>query len=376
MRATLIVLALALPATSAFAQRFSAGEIDTEKPAGKAFQQIGQESDEGKKLALEEQFVAQFPGEKATPYVYEQMQAAYIKANQHDKVMANTERLIAIDPTYDVAAHQALKAAEARKDPDLIVKWAGALSQITQKVMASPQPKDAEEAKDWKTRVEWSTQARQYADYAVFALALQLTDPKKKIEVINALEAQNPQSQYLPQTTVPLFFAYRETGANDKALALAEKVLAKDQSNEDMLLAVTDNYLQTKKEPEKVHAYSAKIVEIMNAKQKPEGVSDADWQARKKGVTGIAYYMSGKLYYMENKFPDTDKQLRAALPLIQDNAQLKPEVLFYLAMANYKLQKVQDAADFNKECAATKSPFAATCAKNLAAIRTQYRGVK
>ena len=30
-----------------------------------------------------------------------------------------------------------------------------------------------------------------------------------------------------------------------------------------MLLVVADQYLQQKKEPEKVHAYSAKIVEIM-----------------------------------------------------------------------------------------------------------------
>ena len=86
--------------------------------------------------------------------------------------------------------------------------------------------------------------------------------------------------------------------------------------------------------------------------------------------------MSGKLYFTQNKFTDTDKQLRAALPLIQDNAQLKPEVLFYLGMANYKLEKAQDAANFNKECAAIKSPFAATCAKNLAVIRNQYRGLK
>ena len=90
----------------------------------------------------------------------------------------------------------------------------------------------------------------------------------------------------------------------------------------------------------------------------------------------MAHYMNGKLYYTQNKFADTDKELRSALPLIQDNAQLKPEVLFYLAMANYKLEKAQDAANFNRECAATKSPFAATCAKNLAAIRTQYKGLK
>ena len=123
-----------------------------------------------------------------------------------------------------------------------------------------------------------------------------------------------------------------------------------------------------------MHAYSAKIVEVMATKPKPEGVSDADWQNRKRSVTGVAHYMSGKLYYTQNNFGSTDKELRAALPAV--DPQLKPEVLFYLGMANYKMEKAQDAANFNRECAALKSPYAATCAKNLAAIRTQFRGVK
>jgi len=330
------------------AQRFAVGEIDAEKPAGQLLQQIGQEGDEAKKLALLEQFVQKFPDEKATPAVYEQMQAIYIKTNQYDKIIANTGKLLAIEPLYDVAAHQGLKAAEAKKDTELIKKWAGLLSQTTQKVISSPQPQSADDVKEWKARVDWATQAKQYSDYSLYAASLQATDPARKIDLIHTLEAQNPQSQYLPQTVVPLFFAYRQSGANDKALALAEKILVTDQSNEDMLLLVADNYMTNKKEPEKVHAYSAKIVEVMNSKPKPEGVADADWEARKKGVTGVAYYMTGKLYFTENKFAETDKQLRPALPLIQE--QLKPEVLFYLAMANYKLNKPQDAADFNRQC--------------------------
>src|SRR5262249_16766004 len=156
--------------------------------------------------------------------------------------MANTERLLELDPTYDVAAHQGLKAAETTKEPDLIRKWSGTLSEATQKVISSPQPKSAEEVEAWKKNVDWATQAKTYADYSLFSAALQATDPKKKVELIQALETQNPKSQYVPQTTAPLFFAYRQMNANDKALALAEKVVATDQSNEDMLLLVADNY--------------------------------------------------------------------------------------------------------------------------------------
>jgi tetratricopeptide (TPR) repeat protein len=190
------------------------------------------------------------------------------------------------------------------------------------------------------------------------------------------MQAQNPQSQYLPQTTNIVFTAYLQMKANDKALALAEKTLATDQTNEDMLLLVANSYLDAKKEPAKVHAYAAKVVEIMNAKQKPQGMSDADWENRKNRFLGAAHYISGKLYYTQNSFANADRELRAALPLIANDPQAKPEVLFYLGVANFKMEKVQEAANFNKECAAMKSQFVGLCNKNLAAIRSQYRGVK
>ena len=142
------------------------------------------------------------------------------------------------------------------------------------------------------------------------------------------------------------------------------------------LIAVANSYFDGKREPAKVHAYAAKVVDIMSAKPKPEGMSDADWQNRKDRFLGAAHYISGKLYYTQNSFAPADRELRAALPLVANDPQAKPEVLFYLGVANFKMDKVQEAANFNRECAAIKSQFAGLCTKNLAAIRSQYRGVK
>ena len=375
MRFSVMVLALAWAAGTASAQRFKLEEVNAETPEGQALQQIGQESDEAKKLALMEQFVAKYPKDKAVGWVYEHMQEAYVKANQPDKIIENTEKLLALMPDYAEAAHQALKAAEAKKDPALIKKWAAITFQAAGKMASAPQPKAAEEVEDWKKRVDWATQVKTYADYALFA-ALPGAPPQTQVELIEALQAQNPQSQYIAQTVPVLFAAYIQMKANDKALALAEKVLATDQSNEDMLLMAANSYFDAKREPAKVHAYAAKVVEIMNSKPKPEGLSDADWQNRKNRFLGAAHYINGKLYYTQNNFAAADRELRAALPLIAGDPQAKPEVLFYLGVANFKMEKVQEAANFNKECAAIKSQFSGLCTKNLAAIRTQYRGVK
>jgi hypothetical protein len=137
---------------------------------------------------------------------------------------------------------------------------------------------------------------------------------------------------------------------------------------------VADNYLQNKKEPEKVHAYSAKVVELTSAAAKPEGVGDAEWKKRNDILKGVAQYMSGKLYFNDNKFAPADKQLRGALPVIDPS--MKAEVLFMLGMANYKMDKAQEAADFFKACSALSGPYQARSLQNIKAIRAQYRGIK
>ena len=82
-----------------------------------------------------------------------------------------------------------------------------------------------------------------------------------------------------------------------------------------------------------------------------------------------------------DKSPQADQQLRKALPLIESNPALKPETLFLLGLANYRMasgspERAQDSANFFRQCAAIKSPFQATAATNLKRIVTEYRGIK
>ena len=373
LRLSVILLALALPAAG---QRHKIEEINAKKPDGKLLQQIMQENDAAKRIALLERFTTEFPKNTDLPWVLEQLQTAYVKANDPDRILSAGDKLLAVDPDDPEAGMQCLKAAESKKDPALIKKYSALTSAAARKMAAAPQPKEADEQANWKAAVEYAKQVDGYTAYALYRAALETRDPKVTIDFAETLRRQNPQSEYAGKVVQPLFVAYRQSNDNAKALALAEQVLATDQSNEDMLLVVADSYAQQKKEPEKVHAYSAKIVEVMAAKPKPEGMADADWLARKNLVIGLAHYMSGKLYYAESNFAKADVELRAALPLVEGNANLKPEVLYLLGFANYKLDKPQDAANYYKACAALKSPMQSLAAKNLLGIKNQYHGIQ
>jgi hypothetical protein len=372
LRLTFLVFALALTAAG---QRHRIDEVNTEKPDGKLLQQIMQENDAGKRTALLEQFTNQFAGSKDIPWVLEQLQAAYVKANDPDKIIAAGDKLLTADPDDPEAAMQCLKAAETKKDAAMVKKYAALASASARKMAAAPQPKEADEIAAWKASVEYAKQVDGYADYALYRAALESRDPKATIDLAETLRQQSPSSDYTGKLAQPLFIAYRQADP-PKAIAFAEQSLSTDQSSEDMLLVVADSYAQQNKEPAKVHAYSAKIVEIMANKPKPEGMSDADWNDHKIKVTGLAHYMSGKLYYLEKNYAKADTELRAALPMAETQAPLKPEIFFFLGFANYQLKKPQDAANYYKACAAIKSQFQAPAVKSLQGIKNEYHGIQ
>jgi hypothetical protein len=354
MRTFLLLIAFTL---AAFAQRHKLDELDAGKPESKLLQQCMQENDAVKKAALMEQFVEQFPKLEQTAWVLEQLQSYYAKGGQTDNTLATGDKLLALDPGDPEAALQNLKAAEAKHDTVLLRKYSDITFENAQKTAASSQVKE---------EVDYAKQMAQYADYALFRAAAAQTDPKFTVEYGERLVARSPDSEYVAQLSNLLFLAYRQSGANDKALALAEKTLATDQSQPEMLLVVANSYLERKKDPAKVHAYSARVVEIMSTHS----------EAGAPMMMGVAHYISGKQYINDNQFGPADQELRQALPLVEANAALKPEVLFLLGLANFKMEKVQDAANYFRSCSAIKSSFQAEAAKDLARIKRDYQGVK
>lgn len=369
-----ILVVCALPV---FAQR-KAPDINAETPEGALLQKIGQELDEKAKLGLMEQFVSQYGKHDSVGWVYGQMQPLYLKNSQWDKAIDVGEKILAADPADIEITHNCLKAAEAKKDPGLIVKWADITSAAARKAAAAPKPND-EEAEAWKKAVEYAKQVDTYTEYSVYAQALQTTDPKKRLDLFQSLEKRNPDSQYLASSQTQIFQLLQQTGQKDKAAALGEKILQKDPMNDDILLVVAGYYYEGNKDKAKALGYAQKLAEVAPARPKPEGVSDDDWNNRRVLKIGIANWMAGVIYSNEGKWAEADKALRAALPNLKGNNDLQAETLFHLGLANFKMgdaktnkQRILDALRFNQQCAAIKSGFQAQANKNIAAIKSQY----
>lgn len=301
------------------------------------------------------------------------------KAASPDAAFAEAEKMLKVDEKDAEAAHAALKVAEATKNPDLIQKWAGLTSQAAAKAAAVPKPAIEADAAAWKAGVDYATQVGQYADYSLMAASVTTADPAKKMQLIGALEQQNPQSEYLLQAYQGAYVAFTQAKQGTEAAAIAERAIARDRAAEEMYVGAADFYLKQNKEPAKVIDYSTRLLALVEKKPKPEGMADADFEKRKTVFLSLGNWMAGTTYGSQEKWTECDRHLRAALPLLTDD-QLKAAALFYLGLANYRLgvpgkdkPKLGEALKFTQQCAAIKSPYQARAQANIAAIQKAAR---
>jgi tetratricopeptide (TPR) repeat protein len=367
-----LFLTLVAAPFTAQGQRFT---INTSTPEGRLLLQVKEESDDARKMALADQFLTQYPKHEGVTWVYSLMVPSCANLGQFDKAFAAAEKVLAQNPADVDTAYAAVKAAELKKDPDAVRKWAVQGSDLARKVVQTP--KTGEEAEDaYKLRVDSAKQLDTYTEYALFASAMATGEAAKKAALFKTLEERAPESAYLPQGYGLYFQALLQAGDAPAAMVLADKLMAKGQANEEMVATAGDFTLRQNKDPQKVIDYSSKLVEMVNARTKPATVTDADWQKYRTHFLGWGQWMAGVAYGVQGKYAESNKMLRDALPQLEGREEYKAAALYNLGIANSRLKNLADADKYFDQCAAMSSPYEATCKDNLKAIRATHRVVK
>jgi tetratricopeptide (TPR) repeat protein len=331
-------------------------------------QQVSLEPDSEKKLALLGQFVDQYPKDESIGWVYDKMYSLLAETKQFDRALAVGEKLLALDPDDLEIIHKNLKIAETKKEPALITKWSESAAQTARRITASVPVSEA-----CRGLLELARQVLTYTEYLSYTEILQTANRTKKVELMARFVQHNAPSPYLPLVQNLYVATMQEMGDSQKAVAMAEKILERDPSNEDLLIMVAENYWRREKDQEQAKAYAAKALALMDQKAKPDGVADGDWSKKKAQLTGRAHWIIGSLAMQQSQFAQADRSLRAALPFLK-GGQLASAALFYLGWANYKLGNIPDAIRFNRQCQAIKGPYQLQAGKNLGVITAENPG--
>jgi len=268
-----------------------------------------------------------------------------------------------------------LKDAQTKKDPDAVKKLAIETSKLARAEAATAQPADAAAVADWKQRVEFAKQVDLFAEYSLASTAIAVAADQDKMEdLVGTLLDLNPKSQYLGLCT-SIYLAALARQGTEKQLAAAQKILTANPNNEDALDALATGYSSS---PDRAAGYATRLLAVMKAKTKPEGVADADWEKKKSAMLGNGYYIAGTSACAKSSWIDCDRNLKAAVPYVSKDQRALGITYFYLGLADYQIGKVTsdrakltEGQKFSEQSAAIAGPMQAQAFKNAQAMKQE-----
>lgn len=277
--------------------------------------------------------------------------------------------------------YEELQQAVAKKDPALVKKLALEIQPLIKEELAAPTPQGEDEKTNWGTRQDYVKGIATYADYALYATAV-VSPPAAMVDLIATLEQTSPKSKYLDDAYAPYLNALNKTGAGAKIPAIAEKALANFPENEDLLLLMADNAV-SRRQNDRAQSYANRLVAVLNRHPKPEGFAAADWDRKRNAALGRGYWISGIISGEQSQYAAADRNLRAALPLIQGTESMAGPALFYLGVANYNIGKMTnnkakmlEAAKFSDQAAALAGPLQEQAWRNAALIKKEAAAMR
>jgi hypothetical protein len=366
----LLALPCVLPVLAQEKQSFT---INTGTPEGQALQAIGQETDDGRKISLSEDFLSKYPKHEAAGWVASQLESSLMTQKEYDKVLSTAEMVWANSPDMD-EAYYALKAAVEKNDVEQTKKWSARTSEAAHKITSSTKaPADDDD----KHQLEYAKEVGEYAGYALYVVALK-AQPKEEADLIDALIKQDPQSQYLPQVATSYFGALTKAGEGGKICSSADR-MAVGKNAEAMLQAADCAWRGNKATA--VISYAGKASEAASTRTKREGVSDGDWATEKSSLLGMAQFYTGIGNAMDMRWGPANRALKAALPSLKGNQAYYGVALFDLGLANYQIGKpigdkaqMREGLKYFQESAGIAGPMQDQASRNAKLVLGELGG--
>ena len=175
--------------------------------------------------------------------------------------------------------------------------------------------------------------------------------------------------------------ALNKTGAKTKIPAIAEKALANFPENDDLLLLMTETAM-TRKQTDRALNYANRLTAVAQQTRRSRKAcrrrtGSANAARRWRAATMLPACISAE----KGVWVAADKNLRAALPLIQGQTAMLGPALFYLGMANYQLGKMTlnkakmlEAVKFSEQSMVIDSPYADQARHNALVMKDEAAG--
>lgn len=332
-----------------------------DNPQGQMLTDAGISEDPAQKIAILTSFTEKFATDPNIGYAYLQLQGLYLEAQQFDKAVEASEKLMKIVPDDLEVRHNSIRAMEGAG------AWEKLLPLLVEtKAMAEKAAGD-----------EYAKGVVQYVEYSLITSALKIPDPKTRLAFLDALSQHYPKGQYAssPAAVDAYVVAAQQTGQMDKAIPVMQAALdaSPGNPNEGYLYMMAEAYVD-KRDGAKVKELTDKLIDVMAKKPKPDNVAADQWETQKKLFTALAHYALGRQLANAENYKEARQHLLEAVDPMQKAGGPRYGILaFYLGICFVKLDvggdNIPAATKWMTAAAQTENPFQAEAKKTLAAIK-------
>ncbi|MGA2986139.1 MAG: hypothetical protein ABSG32_20225 [Terriglobia bacterium] len=297
-------------------------------------------------IAALDKFAQEHPDSKFMPCVNEYYASANLKLKDYDKSIEYAEKDLAGNYEDLNLVLTLMRAyASSTKVSDTIFAVINKVPDQAKAETATPtrpaKATDEEWAKMQKESEELSKDTHDYAVWAFFQVLPRVTDPAKRIQVLDTFLKTYPEAEKdnAAQVNLIYFQGYQMQGNLDKTLEYGDKVIATDPTNVAVLNTMGLIYAFYLPHPstEKASPYAQKALTAAQGLKKPDGVDDAAFKKEQDKQLGMAHLTLG--YAALTKAEKTTKlapaieELKVASNLLNDIPALQGQALYYLAFA-------------------------------------------
>ncbi len=324
-----------------------------------ALQDITNEQDPQKKLAMYGDFVQKFSSNPAAvAYGNWQISQAYQASGDIPKALDYGDKALAGSPhNLDILVSQASLAQQAKNNTKLM-DYAARGGEVCSSVAKQAKP-DGMSDEDFTRKVNEEKSGVQnscdFLETSGFNAITSETDPKSRMADIEKFTVAFPDSKFQENVSNYAMYTLGPDQLNDKArlVSFGEKVLASNPKSLAALLLLANFYGDDAKpgSAAKAIAYSQKVIEVAKA-----DAPDAD--KSRKISAGVAHNTIGWAYLKQEKTAASISELKIAAGLLkgQDDQQYA-RALYGLGFAYGKLNKLTEAREVLTEAVKIPGPL-------------------
>ena len=333
-------------------------------PAGSeadhALTEINGTADPAQKLALIDKFSSSL-GQGDMAIVADDLYVNYyIAQKNYDKAFEYGDKLFALDPDNFANAVNMVRAASEKNDNDKLTAYGEKASGILQRFKAAPPPAGTE-AEGWQRQkaatLESNKDSIAYVEQAVYMVAYKTTNPSKRAAMFTHFAQIFPDSPYANQALGVAATSYQQAQNIPKMLEVANGLLAKDSNNIGMLLLLSDYYSEKGEQLDKAEASAKKAIALLGTAQRPEGVTDEQWQQQVSLQKGLALSALGQVNLQKKDNAQAAENFKSAAPLLKADEGSFGRNQYRLGFALLNLKKNAEAKEAFTQAASVNSAY-------------------